>query len=88
MGNNWLQAIATWLQNKMDRLYQRRLRSLQAVDEGLVTLVNTLEANHQLENTYIIFTSDNGFHLGQHRLYPAKETACEEDIHLPLFKGK
>ncbi|HEY9771248.1 MAG TPA: sulfatase [Coleofasciculaceae cyanobacterium] len=72
-------------QDKIDRLYQRRLRSLQAVDEGLVTLVNTLEANHQLENTYIIFTSDNGFHLGQHRLHPAKETAYEEDIHLPLY---
>jgi N-acetylglucosamine-6-sulfatase len=70
---------------KIDKLYQKRLRSLQAVDEGLVTLVNTLKANGQLDNTYIIFTSDNGFHLGQHRLPPQKETAYEEDIHLPLY---
>ncbi len=71
--------------NRIDQLYQKRLRSLQAVDEGLVTLVNTLKANDQLDNTYIIFTSDNGYHLGQHRLPPNKETAYEEDIHLPLY---
>jgi N-acetylglucosamine-6-sulfatase len=70
---------------KIDQLYQNRLRSLQAVDEGLVSLVNTLKANGQLDNTYIIFTSDNGYHLGQHRLLPQKETAYEEDIHLPLY---
>ncbi len=72
-------------QQKIDRLYQKRLRSLQALDEGLATLIATLQANHQLDNTYIIFSSDNGFHLGQHRLPPAKETAYEEDIHLPLY---
>ncbi|WP_172657280.1 sulfatase [Myxosarcina sp. GI1] len=72
-------------QNKIDRLYRQRLRSLQAVDEGLVKLINTLKINKQLDNTYIIFTSDNGFHLGQHRLPPEKETAYEEDIHLPLY---
>jgi N-acetylglucosamine-6-sulfatase len=71
--------------NRIDKLYQNRLRSLQAVDEGLVTLVDTLKANGQLDNTYIIFTSDNGYHLGQHRLPPEKETAYEEDIHLPLY---
>ncbi len=72
-------------QQKIDYLYQKRLRSLQAVDEGLVTLYNTLKATNQLDNTYIFFSSDNGFHLGQHRLPPGKETAYEEDIHLPLL---
>lgn len=72
-------------QDKIDRLYRRRLRSLQAVDEGVANILKTLQANQQLDNTYIIFTSDNGFHLGQHRLPPSKETAYEEDIHLPLY---
>ena len=72
-------------QSKIDWLYQKRLRSLQAVDEGLVSLYRTLKATNQLDNTYIFFTSDNGFHLGQHRLPVGKETAYEEDIHLPLF---
>ena len=71
--------------DEIDKLYRKRLRSLQSVDEGLATLVNTLRANGQLDNTYFIFTSDNGFHLGQHRLTPEKETAYEEDIHLPLY---
>lgn len=72
-------------QTKIDRLYQRRLRSLQAVDEGVVSLINTLKANNQLDNTYIVFSSDNGFRLGQHRMPSGKETAYEEDIHLPLY---
>ncbi|AFZ35939.1 N-acetylglucosamine-6-sulfatase [Stanieria cyanosphaera PCC 7437] len=72
-------------QEKIDYLHQKRLRSLQAVDEGLATLYNTLQATNQLDNTYIFFSSDNGFHLGQHRLLPGKETAYEEDIHLPLL---
>lgn len=72
-------------QAKIDRLYQRRLRSLQAVDEGVASLIETLKANNQLDNTYIVFTSDNGFRLGQHRLPFGKETAYEEDIHLPLY---
>lgn len=72
-------------QAKIDQLYQRRLRSLQAVDEGVASLIETLKVNNQLYNTYIIFTSDNGFRLGQHRLPFGKETAYEEDIHLPLY---
>ena len=41
-------------------------------------------ATGQLDNTYIVFTSDNGFHLGQHRLPPGKQTPYETDIHVPL----
>ena len=72
-------------QAEIDNLYQRRLRSLQAVDEGVASLIATLKANNQLDNTYIVFTSDNGFRLGQHRLPFGKETAYEEDINLPLY---
>jgi arylsulfatase A-like enzyme len=37
-----------------------------------------------LDNTYIIYTSDNGYHIGQHRLQPGKECGFEEDINIPL----
>ncbi|MBA2450229.1 MAG: sulfatase-like hydrolase/transferase [Chloroflexi bacterium] len=43
------------------------------------------EATGQDENTYIFFTSDNGFHLGQHRLRSGKQAPYEEDIRVPLI---
>jgi N-acetylglucosamine-6-sulfatase len=69
----------------IDELYRLRLRSLQAVDRGLRALVHTLRVTHQLDNTYVVFTSDNGFHLGQHRLPAGKQTAYDTDIHAPLL---
>jgi arylsulfatase A-like enzyme len=38
----------------------------------------------QENNTYFIFSSDNGYHLGEHRLMPGKMTAFDSDIHVPL----
>ncbi len=69
----------------IDDLYRLRIRSLQAVDRGVASLVHTLRVSGQLENTYIVFTSDNGFHLGQHRLPAGKQTAYDTDIHVPLL---
>lgn len=69
----------------IDRLYRLRAQSLQAVDRSVGTMVERLKLLGQLDNTYIIFTSDNGFHLGQHRLPAGKQTAFETDIHLPLL---
>src|SRR5687767_1050616 len=69
----------------IDQEYQARLESLQAVDEGVERIINTLEANGELENTFIIFTSDNGYHLGQHRFRNGKAQPYEEDIRVPLL---
>jgi len=68
----------------IDRLYQRRIESLQAVDRGVADLVGGLRALGQLKNTYVVFASDNGFHLGQHRLPAGKETPYDTDVHVPL----
>lgn len=38
-----------------------------------------------LNETYVIYSTDNGFHISQHRLHPGKECGFEEDIHIPLF---
>ncbi len=70
--------------NELEQLYRKRLQSLQAVDEMIANLVDALKATGQLDNTYIFFSSDNGFHLGQHRLLQGKQTAYEEDIRVPL----
>ncbi len=68
----------------MDELYRDRLRSLQSVDEMIAHMFAALEAADQLDNTYIIFTSDNGYHMGQHRLFAGKSTLYEEDINVPF----
>ncbi len=68
----------------LDSSYENRLRSLQAVDDLIENVVLTLQATGQLNNTYIFFYSDNGFHLGEHRLDHGKNTEFEEDIKVPL----
>lgn len=66
--------------------YQRaRLRSLQSVDEMVETMIQTLEDEGQLDNTYIFYTTDNGYHISQHSLHPGKECGFETDVHIPLI---
>jgi len=87
-------AEPAWLRNRpplspaviayIDALYRKRLQSMLGVEDMLQTIVDALRRTGQLDNTYIVFTSDNGFHLGQHRLPPGKQTPFEEDIHVPL----
>jgi N-acetylglucosamine-6-sulfatase len=68
--------------------YQKALESLRAVDDGVKQIVDTLGALHRLRNTYIIFTSDNGFFYGEHRLTGGKFLAYEPSTHLPfLIRG-
>jgi arylsulfatase A-like enzyme len=68
-----------------DHFYRQRLRALQGVDELVDLIITRLETSGQLDNTYIIYTSDNGYHIGQHRLPPGKACGFEEDIRVPLF---
>ncbi len=70
---------ATW-----DALYRDRLRSLQSVDDMIGNLVDTLKKDGRLANTYFVFTSDNGFHIGQHRMPPGKNTPYVEDTRVPF----
>lgn len=72
----------------LDRLYRRRIQTLQSVDEMVAKVVAALAASGRLDDTYVVFTSDNGFHMGQHRLLASKYTAFEEDLHVPfLLRG-
>src|SRR5262249_48053666 len=69
----------------IDQYYRQRLQALQAVDEMVAHLITTLSVTGQLDHTYIFFTSDNGFHLGQHRLLTGKRGPYEEDIRVTLL---
>lgn len=68
--------------------YEKQLEALRSVDEGVKLVVDTLGAMKRLRNTYIIFTSDNGFFFGEHRLTGGKFLAYEPATHVPfLMRG-
>ena len=69
----------------MQDLYRDRLRSMLAVDEMVGRLMDALDKRGELENTFIFFTSDNGWHAGEHRLDTGKWTPYEEDVRVPLI---
>jgi N-acetylglucosamine-6-sulfatase len=65
--------------------YQNCLNALVSVDEGVKQILDELTALGRINNTYVIFTSDNGFFFGQHRLVGGKFLAYEPSTHLPLI---
>lgn len=69
----------------IDDYHRDRLRSLLSVDEMIARLVKTLKSEGKLDNTYLVFTSDNGYHEGHHRILGGKLSAYEEDIRIPLL---
>jgi len=69
----------------IDFMYRERLKLLQSLDEMVLKVVETLEKTGELDNTYIIFTSDNGFRLGQHRFQKGKGMPYDEDIRVPFI---
>lgn len=69
---------------EIDNRYRTRMRSMLGVDDLVGTVVSTLAAAGKLDDTYIVFASDNGFHLGTHRLKQGKTTPFEEAVKVPL----
>ena len=65
--------------------HENRVESLQAVDDLVQGVVDSLRSAGELRNTYIFFTSDNGFYHGEHRIPGGKWRPYEEDVHVPLL---
>lgn len=62
-----------------------RLRSLMAIEEGVGEILKALKETGQLDNTVIVFTSDNGYFYGEHGLSVERRLAYEESIRMPLL---
>ncbi len=65
--------------------YRLRLESLLAVDEAVAKIVTALERSGELANTLIIFTTDNGFFQGEHRIKTGKVDLYEASTRIPLI---
>jgi N-acetylglucosamine-6-sulfatase len=87
-GVSWIKRLPRLNQTVIDyndEFQRSRLRALQAVDESVEQLVKKVEAAGQLDNTYIFYTTDNGYHISQYRLHPGKECGFDTDINIPLI---
>jgi N-acetylglucosamine-6-sulfatase len=69
----------------LQEAWQQRQESLLAVDEGVERIVGALRQTGELDRTLLIFTSDNGFVIGEHRKMSGKRLAYEPAIRVPLL---
>jgi N-acetylglucosamine-6-sulfatase len=63
-----------------DHYQRQRLRALQSIDEMIDGLVSQLESAGKLDNTYIFYSTDNGYHISQHRMHPGKKCGFGESL--------
>jgi arylsulfatase A-like enzyme len=84
----WLRGRPPLNQQNIDAMtigYRKRAQSVQAVDELVGQIRRTLRERGLDRNTYVVFSSDNGYHMGQRRLLAGKMTAYDSDVRVPLI---
>ncbi|WP_336158381.1 sulfatase family protein [Amycolatopsis sp. VC5-11] len=68
----------------IDKDFRKRAQAVQSVDKMIGTVQAALDKAGVRGNTDLVFTSDNGYHMGEYRLTPGKQTAFDTDVHVPL----
>jgi arylsulfatase A-like enzyme len=84
----WIQSLprlSTYQIANIDFLHERRIETLQAVDDLVEGVVNELNDAGVMNDTYVFFTSDNGWHHGEHRIPREKWRPYEESSRIPLL---
>ncbi|XP_076471458.1 N-acetylglucosamine-6-sulfatase-like [Babylonia areolata] len=69
----------------IDKTFRNRWRTLLSVDDMVENVYNILKQKGMLDNTFIFFSSDNGYHLGQFGLPYDKRQLYEFDVRVPLM---
>jgi N-acetylglucosamine-6-sulfatase len=70
---------------RITRNYRCRAESLLAIDEGVQRVIGALADAGEASDTLVVFTSDNGFFHGEHRILEGKNRVYEEAIRVPLL---
>src|SRR5207237_4699 len=76
----WRTNAITLTDAKALRQYQDRARMVQSIDRMVARIRRTIGPD-----TYLVLTSDNGFHLGQHQLNGGKGAPYDSDTRVPLI---
>lgn len=70
--------------NQIDTDFRKSVEALRSVDEGVGRIITALRQTGRLDDTYVIFTSDNGYFNGQHRISRGKLLPYEPAIRVPF----
>lgn len=68
----------------LDRTWRRRAESAESVADSVDSVMSSLQASGHADDTLVLVTSDNGFHVGSYRLHRGKRTAYDPDTVVPL----
>ena len=69
---------------RIDTAFRKRVQAVQSVDRMIASLQSALTKAGVADSTDIVFSSDNGYHMGEYRLMPGKMTAFDTDVNVPL----
>jgi N-acetylglucosamine-6-sulfatase len=69
----------------IDDTFRKRIRSVQVLDDNVAKLVRRLKEQGALDNTYLVFTSDNGYIMGNHRREIGKYNQFQGTVRVPFY---
>ena len=81
----WNRAISARREAAILKRTRERWASLPAVDDGVEAIIEALRRTGELDNTYVIFTSDHGFMQGEHRIPQGKMVPYDPSTQVPLL---
>jgi arylsulfatase A-like enzyme len=72
-------------QQALTEVTRQRAEALSVVDDEVARMLAVLDETGELDDTYVLFTSDNGYFLGEHRIRQGKILPYEPSLRVPLL---